>query len=123
MGRAFDSNPREGVWHVVYFTKETLDRLRAEAEQHSDWNFDPEAWLKQEAEQYRAYGEGDVYGFIIEEAVDWEPVAPPLVADAVSMATWEQAEDGSCWGFYGYEDALESGIAEFDALVARAVQQ
>jgi len=119
----FDSHPREGVYHVVYLTKEDVVRLNSyQFPDGSGWTFDPDKWLKSEADEYTAYAEGEVYGFIVEEAVAWEPVEPALVADAVSMATWEHAE--SSYGFYGRESGIEEeGMATFNLIVANAAEK
>lgn len=85
----FDS-PHRGPAAVWYLTD-------AEARRHGIT--DKMAALKAERDEYRAWAESDVYGFIVKKLVHWTP-------DDTSYAkrdTWEHV--ASCWGFYGYDYA------------------
>lgn len=75
---------------------------------------DPDAALKAYAAEYEAWAEGHVYGYVIEQAVNWNRRDDP----EQTMVTWEQV--GSCWGFYGpgTEDVESAARAELDALVS-----
>jgi hypothetical protein len=62
-------------------------------------------------DEWRAYCEGDCWGYIVERRVTWYRDGDP----ATTRTTWEEVEDGSCWGFYGdygREAALEAYEAE-----------
>jgi len=49
--------------------------------------------------EYRAWCEGDVWGYVVEENVTWHADDP----DYGDMSTWEHVD--SCWGFYGSDGA------------------
>jgi hypothetical protein len=49
-------------------------------------------------DEYRAYLNGDVYGYIIEKRVTWVKKDEP----EVEREEWEETD--SCWGFYGDAD-------------------
>ena len=57
--------------------------------------------------EYRAWCEGDVWGYSVERKVTWQRTDAP----GKTMQTWE-TED-SCFGFYGYEYARESALEAF----------
>ena len=57
----------------------------------------PTSYLQNELKEYRAWVEGDVYGIIVESSGD---------------------ELDSCWGYYGYEYAMEELKMWFDSHVA-----
>lgn len=63
---------------------------------------DPMACIRGERDEYRAWAEGDVYGYVIEREVTWRRTDVP----SVEMTTWELGD--SCYGFYGYEYAVEA---------------
>lgn len=92
--------PYDGANSVWYI-------LPAEVEKHGIT--DPLACLRGEIAEYRAWCVGDVWGYIIERSVDWHRDDDP---DA-KMTTWEQVDDGSCWGFSGYEYAEVEAKREF----------
>jgi hypothetical protein len=62
---------------------------------------DMEKHLDQEVKTYAMFLENQIYGFKIEAAE-----VCPHCEDVV----WEEAEDGSCWGFYG--TGFDNGMAE-----------
>lgn len=51
--------------------------------------------------EWRAYCEGDVWGYVLEERAHWVREGTDEERN-----TWEQVD--SCFGFYGYDYALES---------------
>jgi hypothetical protein len=79
--------------------------------------YDPAAWREWSGapegsvsmSEYRAYCEGDVWGFVVEQNVTWT-----TDDDYPDMATWEHVD--SCFGFYGRDgangDYLESTARE-----------
>jgi hypothetical protein len=76
---------------------------------------DPRAALEASRDEYRAWASGDVYGYIIEEAVDWRRVDGK---DDDGMTTWEEVDaDGSCWGLIGYQYAEGEAKQEFAAFL------
>lgn len=64
-------------------------------------------------DEYRAWCEGDVYGYIIEREVTWVRADMPDSRD--TMTTWEEVD--SCWGFYGWEQAEESAAEAFNVIL------
>jgi hypothetical protein len=70
---------------------------------------DAEAAIRQEIAEYLAWAVGEVYGYVIEQAVEW------VRRDGAesSMTTWEQVEDGSCWGLIGYDYAMTEAREQF----------
>lgn len=76
---------------------------------------DPRATLEASRDEYRAWASGEVYGYIIEEAVDWRRVDGK---DDNGMTTWQEVDDdGSCWGLIGYQYAEEEARREFAAFL------
>jgi hypothetical protein len=70
--------------------------------------YDPAAWREHvgapegsvDMSEYRAWCEGDVWGYVVEKRVTWT-TDDPAYADE---DRWEDAGD-SCWGFYGSDGA------------------
>ncbi|MFJ9827728.1 hypothetical protein ACIRSU_25695 [Streptomyces sp. NPDC101160] len=54
-----------------------------------------EGYVEAEMQEYEAWAEGDVWGFVVEKRVDWTRDDDP----DESMQTWEEVD--SCFGFYG----------------------
>lgn len=70
---------------------------------------DPAAALKEEAREYRAWADGETYGYVIERAVKWD-----RRDGAGEMITWGEAgDDGSLWGLIGYKYAHETALTAF----------
>jgi hypothetical protein len=90
-------------WYVAYDSAAWRKWARVTAEQIA--REDPLA-------DWRAWVEGDVYGYVIEKRVTWRPVSC-AADDDVTMDTWEHVN--SCWGFYGYDYAKEVALEEFEA--------
>jgi hypothetical protein len=87
--------------------------------------YDPAAWREYvgapegsvDMSEYRAYCEGDVWGWVVEKRVTWH-----ADDDRDDMDTWEPVD--SCWGYYGRygangeyleqcaRDALESAVED-----------
>lgn len=63
--------------------------------------------------EYKAWINGEVYGYAIQKLVAWVPEGG---GDA-RMATWESVEDEGCWGFYGYEYAESEALEAFRAFL------
>lgn len=95
----YDSS-HDGAACVWYLTGEVIER---------EGIADPMACLKAERDEYRAWAEGDVWGYVIERRVTWT-----LMDADDEMHTWEHEE--SCFGFYGLEYAEESASEAFKAV-------
>lgn len=87
----------------------------------SDWRkwigFDGEPSDRTELvnmDEYRAWCEGECYGYVVEKNVLWRKDEDP----DETMESWEDVD--SCWGFYG-DYAKEAAIEAFDAEVAADV--
>lgn len=78
---------------------------------------DPMTYMKGWRDEYRAWASGEVFSYVIEEAVDW------VRGDGQdgSKSTWEPVDDdeGSAWGLIGYEFAEEEAKREFSAFLQR----
>lgn len=62
-------------------------------------------------DEWQAYVEGDVYGYILEERNTWTRTSPLNASNGTTpdtMETWEEIE--STWGFYGYDYAKEAAM-------------
>ena len=74
---------------------------------------DPAALLAGERDEYRAWANGEVYGYVIERRVTWTAVDDPD-DQYPDHDTWEHID--SVFGYIGYEYAAESarlGYAHF----------
>ncbi|MEV7282564.1 hypothetical protein [Streptomyces sp. NPDC093111] len=81
-----ESRPARGpvsLWYLMRDDAEDLGML-------------PEAYLDTERAEYEAWAEGDVYGYIVEEAVDWVRTDD----QGAAMTTWEEID--ASWGHYGF---------------------
>lgn len=70
---------------------------------------DPER-LKEERilSEVEAWASGDVWGVVIEKRVKWSTDDE----DYEDTETWEEVEDGACWGYYGQSYAEETAREE-----------
>lgn len=82
----YDHAPHQGARSVWYLTREDA----------ADWD-DPGAALKAYAEEYQAWAEGEVYGYVIEREATWQRVDGSEAGER--RTTWEHVD--SVWGFYG----------------------
>lgn len=67
----------------------------------------PEEALRVEIQEYQDWAEGNVYGYIIEKAVEWKRTD----GEDETRTTWEEEE--SCWGLIGYDWAVQAAKEEF----------
>lgn len=100
--------PAQGANSVWYILPEQAKEIGPE--------ISPEQVLEDEIKEYQAWAEGDVYGYIIEKAVDWKRSDGK---DDSGMTTWEEVDEGSCWQLIGYEYAEEEAKREFKAFLER----
>lgn len=98
--------PADGNWRLfekylrAYFGVTKIETWHS----GSYWyvTYDPAAWREwagapegsADMSEYRAWCEGDVWGYVVEKNVTWT-----TEDDFPDMATWENVD--SCWGFYG----------------------
>lgn len=66
--------------------------------------------------EYKAWIEGDVWGYAVEKQVTWAAQDEPQLR---TMTTWEPVEDEESWGYYGHEYAEEAALEAF----SRATEQ
>ena len=95
-----EHRPVEGAWSFWYMTPEQIAEIG---------NTPAEA-IAAEIQEYQAWGEGDVYGLIVERAIHWKRADDPDSDD--SMTTWEEV--ASCWGLIGREYAEEEARQQLD---------
>ncbi|MFF3006321.1 hypothetical protein ACFVTF_26345 [Kitasatospora sp. NPDC057940] len=72
----------------------------------------PEAYLDAERAEYEAWANGEVYGYVLEEAVDWRRAGGEV------RTTWEPVD--SSFGHYGYGWAV---VVAREALALHANRQ
>lgn len=75
------------TWHSGSYWYVTYDPAR-----WREWAGTPEGSV--DMSEYRAWCEGDVWGWVVEKNVTWH-----TEDDFPDMATWEHVD--SCWGYYG----------------------
>jgi hypothetical protein len=105
---AIEDNPIEGARSIWY--------LMPDKAAESTW--EPQKVIESEIREYRSWAEGEVYGYIIERSVTWVPKDEP--EGEVEMSTWEEVDEGSCWGFIGYDYAKEAALEAFEPYKAEA---
>lgn len=73
--------------------------------------YDIAKWLIEELE---AYGNGEVYGFVVEDAVKYKTTRKCLSGNAedeeYEETEWDEKGLNSCWGFYGELDNVEDDM-------------
>lgn len=92
----------ESYWYVTYDSKAWRDAVGA-----------PEGGAS--LDEYRAWCEGEVYGWVIEKRVTWRAVDPvtddPDYSEYPDRDTWEPADN--CGTFYGDKWAKEAAMDAF----------
>lgn len=66
--------------------------------------------------EYRAWCEGDVWGWVIEKRVHWNATTDDPDFEDRESDVWEREDD--CWGYYGYDYAKETALEELASHVA-----
>ena len=84
----YENAPVRGTRSLWYLTREDAER--------EGWA-DPGAVLKAYADEYNAWAEGEVYGWVIEAERTWQRVDGPDAGQREER--WEHVE--SVWGYYG----------------------
>jgi hypothetical protein len=64
----------------------------------------PLEYLRGDVQEYQNWADGEVYGYIIEKSVEWERAD----GEDETRTTWEEVEDGSCWGLIGFDYAAQA---------------
>lgn len=88
--------PQNGPRSVWYLTASEMGEL----------DVSPKEVIESEIQEYQDWAEGNVFGFIIEKSEDWKKVSNDEME-----SRWEEVE--SCWGYIGYEYAVQSAKEEF----------
>ncbi|MFE7124058.1 hypothetical protein [Streptomyces sp. NPDC057617] len=100
-----ESRPERGAVSLWYLMGEDAE----------DLGILPEAYLDAERAEYQAWADGEVYGYIVEEAVDWV-----RADDATETRTkWEEVD--SCYGHYGFEWAASAARDALRFYTAKAL--
>lgn len=88
-----------------------------------DW-IEEECWDKEDCYdlcdgmrmELEAYGNGDVYGFVVEDAVKYKTTRKCLSGNGkdeeYEETIWAEIGINSCWGFYGELDKVENDMFE-----------
>lgn len=118
--------PSSGTWkYMEKFLRSYLGATRVDTYfSGSYWyvSYDSENWrqktgrdlnaaLVPEADllaEWKAWAEGEVYQYIVEQRVPWKRIDGVLDAE---LGTWEEVE--GCGGYYGYEWAKEAAMDAF----------
>lgn len=90
--RAYHGATKVETWHSGSYWYVTYDSAA-----WREWAGAPEG--SADMSEYRAWCEGDVWGWVVEKNVTWHADDP----DYGDMATWEHVD--SCWGYYGSDGA------------------
>lgn len=88
-----EHRPVRGAWSLWYLTADDI----AEHE-----IADPAEYIGAERDEYQAWADGEVFGYVIERAVQWGR----RDGREGSMTTWEEVD--SLWGLVGYEYAEQA---------------
>lgn len=99
-GATLYDTPYDGPSVVWYMTPEMMRARGFEGDMATD-TARMEEILEAERNEYRAWAEGDCWGVVVEKRVHWTTEDE----DVDDRDTWEETEDGSVWGFIGYEYA------------------
>jgi len=97
--RAYYGVTRIETWHSGSYWYVTYDPARWRAHTGA-----PEGSV--DMSEYRAWCEGEVYGWVLEKRVHWHTDDP----DFEDKYDWEATS--SCWGFYGRDYAKERALEE-----------
>lgn len=97
---AVEDKPTEGAWAIWYL-------MPAKAKESTR---PPEKVIDAEIREYRSWAEGDVWNYVIEKRVEWEPAEKNGDAEK-TMITWEIEESVS--GFIGREYAEQEARGAF----------
>lgn len=102
--------PVDGPTSVWYLMPDEIQALAND-------ECDPVKLLEGERDEYRAWAEGSVYGYQIEQRIVWHKADHE---DADTMVTWE-CIDG-VGGYYGWEDAESEARSALESVVAEAAK-
>ena len=110
--RAYHGTTEIETWHSGSYWYVTYDtaawRAYAELDQ-------PGAAGHIDMDEYKAWCEGDCWGYAVERNVTWQRTDDP----GQTMQTWE-TED-SCWGFYGSDYVRQEALAAYESTVSQAI--
>lgn len=90
----YDSH-ESSYWYATFDTADWRQKLEL-TDEWLDLHPDTRGQLAN-MDEYKAWCEGDVYGWVVERETTWHKDGDP----EQTMTTWEDVE--SCWGYYGRE--------------------
>jgi hypothetical protein len=94
-----EDRPDQGPWALWYMTPAQIAEI----------GNTPDEAIRIEIEEYRAWAAGDVWGYVIQEAVGWQRSDGGVGV----LVTQEDVE--SCWGYIGREYAEGEARRAFEA--------
>lgn len=97
-----EHRPAQGAWSLWYLTADDVADAGIP---------DPEACIREEIAEYQAWADGEVFGYVIEKAVQWGR----RDGQEGSMTTWDHVD--SLWGLVGYEYAEQAAKEEFESFL------
>lgn len=113
-GISFDSEFSTDSEGICWLEKDEFLKYSGCKEEY--WNgktLDEISWL---IDALKAWGDNDVYGFVVEDAVKYKTTRKCLSGNAedeeYDETEWEEKGCNSCWGFYGELDKCENDMFE-----------
>lgn len=105
--RAYYGTTEIKTWHSGSYWYITYDTAKWRAYVGLDT---PGATGHINMDEWRAYCEGDVWGYDVEQNVTWH-----RDDSDETLQTWESVD--SCWGFYGYDYAKEAATEAYNDVI------
>jgi len=96
----------ENYWYVTYDTARWREYIGVPAAKTESWLADHADSINMD--EYRAWCEGDCWGYVVERRVTWHRDDAPDEA----MHTWEDVD--SCWGYYGQDYAEQCALEAYE---------
>lgn len=118
----FDSS--ENNRYVSFDTAEWREKVGLTDEWLSTSDLDRTKLAEGSLTEIISWANGEVYGYIVEKKFSTvttyiDPESGEEVREEEDEE-WIEVEDGSCWGFYGYDYAKEEAEGAFDSEVERS---
>jgi len=103
-------------WHYVTFDTQHWRDAMGLTDEYLAAHPEVDANSLANMDEYQAWCEGDVYGYLIEVKQRWRRVDDEdnvvSLMDGDEMTTWEEVE--AIYGFYGYDQAVEAAREAFE---------
>lgn len=106
--------PYQGANSVWYLMPDDFKEVSGDSSKFTDEEI-RDAFILSEIGEYQAWAEGEVYGWKIQVQQKWQHVNDGNPENDDTMTTWEDIEDQSDCGLYGYEYAAKQAGDAFDA--------